>query len=56
VKSTELHALINRLQVYMCSAVRGVELLSHTLDRIICVDESEHLDSHLSMGKVKHVM
>lgn len=56
MKSTKLHALINRLQVYVCSAVRGVELLSRTLDGIISVDQSEYLDSYLSMGKVKCVM
>jgi len=39
MKSTELHALVNRPQVNVHSAVRGVKLLSCTLDIIISVDK-----------------
>jgi len=39
MKSTELHALVNRPQVNVRSAVRGVELLLRSLDRIISVDK-----------------
>jgi hypothetical protein len=56
MKSTKLYALINRLQVYVCSAVKSAELLSRALDRIISVVKNKYLESVLSMGKVEHVM
>ena len=42
--------------MYVCTAVKGAEFLSHTLDRIVSVDKNKYLENYLFVGKVKHVM